>query len=58
MKKVAAFDLTNSERAQGIGLLTAAVCAINLLGSYGAEGSYTTNFERYGNLMIGVLGSR
>ena len=58
MKKVAAFDLTNSERAQGIGLLTAAVCAINLLGSYGAEGSYTTNFERYGNLTIGVLGSR
>ncbi|GMH70022.1 hypothetical protein TL16_g05304 [Triparma laevis f. inornata] len=57
MKKVAAMELNTEERVQGVGLLIAALCTVNLLGSYGAEGKYISDIEKLGNLTIGVLGS-
>lgn len=57
INQVVEFDLNMEELAQTGCLLIAAYCALYLIGSYGAEGKFSSDFEQNGTLAAGILGN-
>jgi hypothetical protein len=57
INQVVEFDLNMEELTQTGCLLIAAYCALYLIGSYGAEGKFSSDFERNGTLAVGILGN-